>query len=231
MAETTTETTKFEPDPRLARELRERVAEIERRATREDVQAYADGEELVEIERLGLHRHGGYPTMSAFLAGAFKRLPASSARERWQVAKHFPKPFACEHGLTKCYYALRILREKPGEQWPVEALKLEIPAVRGGRDVRVPFAEAGANEVRDEAQRLGLRRRAALPHFGLPPDLREELAPLIEALRPLQRRNAPLVLSAGRPAGDRTMLRINLEKGRLRVLHEALGAYLRRRSN
>lgn len=231
MNETISDTTTFRPDPRLARELRERVARIEQRAAREDAAAYVDGEELVEIERLGLYRHEGYDNMNAFLVRAFRRLRATAARLRWQVAKHFPRPFALEHGLTKCYFALRLLRAKPGEQWPVEALRLEVPAVRKGRTVRVSFADASANEVEREAKRLGMRQRAARPDFGLPLDLREEFGALISALRPLQRRDSPLVLSAGRPAGARTMIRFNVEKGRLDLLHRALGDYLRRRSN
>jgi len=213
------------PTPLLAQSLRDRVEGIERRAARDDAGAYRDGQELVAIDEGRLWRHGGYRGMNDLLQRGLRRLPASTARQRWQVARHLPGDFVRRHGLLKCYFGLRIVGLDAVRPSPAALERLAIDAERAGRMVPVPFALATTNEVRRAA---AWRRPSADPLRGLSPRWRARLLPLVRALRPYAAatgRPALSISTRGR-APDRALVQIAIPLDQLALLHRALGAVL-----
>jgi len=209
----------------LAQSLRDRVQRIERRAARDDAGGYADGCELAAIEEGRLWRHGGYRGMNDFLQRGLHRLPASTARQRWQVARRLPRDFVCAHGLLKCYFGLRILALEGVPARPAALECLAIEAERDGRMAVVPFALASTNEVRRAAAR---RRPCVDPLRGLPPGWRARLRPLVRALRPYDTPGGSPSLSVstrGR-APERALVRMSVPLDQLEVLYRAIGEVL-----
>ena len=213
------------PAPHLAQRLRERVERIEHRAARDDAGAYDDGRELAAIEEGRLWRHGGYRGMNDFLQRGLRRLPASTARQRWQVARRLPRDFVRAQGLLKCYFGLRMIALEAVPPSPAALERLAIDVERDGRMALVPFALATTNEVRRAAAR---RRRPVRPLRGLPPRWRARLRPLVQALRPFEAAGARPALSVstrGR-APERALVRIAVPLDQLEVLYRALGEVL-----
>jgi hypothetical protein len=213
------------PAPHLAQRLRKRVERIEHRAARDDAGAYDDGRELAAIEEGRLWRHGGYRGMNDFLQRGLRRLPASTARQRWQVARHLPRDFVRAQGLLKCYFGLRMVALEAVAPSPAALERLAIDVERGGRMTLVPFALATTNEVRRAAAR---RRPPVGPLRGLPPGWRARLRPLVQALRPFEAAGARPALSVstrGR-APERALVRIAVPLDQLAVLYRALGEVL-----
>jgi len=217
------------PSLRLARTLRDRVARIERRAAGDDAGAWDDGKELAAIEEGRLWRHGGYRSMNDFLQRGLRRLAASTARQRWQVARRLPREFACAHGLLKCYFGLRLVALEAIRPTPPALERLLIDAERDGRMTLVPFARASTNEVRRAAAR---RRPPVDPLRRLPQAWRARLRLLARALRPHEAaggRPALSISTRGR-APERALVRIAVPLDRLDELQRALGEVLRVRA-
>jgi hypothetical protein len=209
----------------LAHILQLRVDRIDRHAARDDASAYDDGRELVAIEQGRLWRHGGYRGMNDFLQRGLRRLAASTARQRWEVARHLPRDFVAQHGLLKCYFGLRMVALEGIAASPAALEHLEVEAERGGQMMLLPFEAASTNEVRRAAAR---RRPAADPLRGLTAEWRQRLRPIARALRPFETVGGPaaISISARGRAPERALVRIAVPLDQLGVLYRALGEVL-----